>query len=250
MQFNFVKQIRNQEIDLVIKQLYQKKSSGSILLEIGAGGGWQAKKLSEAGYSVKAIDIDTSRYRNDRCFEVIDFDGKNIPFPDNHFDIIFSSNVLEHVKQPSDLSHEINRCLKKDGVQYHLVPSASWRVFTTLSYYPFVLKYIFQKLLPSRLQSSEVVVDEKRNWIWYQKILPTRHGETGNLLTETFWFSRWGWEKTFSNWGLVLNRTGTNKLFYTGSNLLGGLLSLKMRKYLSIILGSSCHIYQGKKLEK
>jgi ubiquinone/menaquinone biosynthesis C-methylase UbiE len=247
MEFDFVKQIRNQEIDQIITILKARRGSNFRLLEIGAGGGWQAKRLSEAGIEVQAIDIETSRYRNDRNFKVVEFDGVHIPYPDNYFDVIFSSNVLEHVQHPLELGKEIDRCMKADGIQLHLVPSGTWRLFTTLTYYPFVLKYILKKFIRIKSVSTNGT-GEPKTWKWYQKLLPTRHGETGNWISELYWFSRFGWEKNFKKWHFqTLTRLGSNNLFYTGSNLLGSFLPIKIRKVISSILGSSCHIYEGSK---
>ncbi len=40
------------------------------------------------------------------------YDGKTIPFPDNHFDSVFSSEVLEHVFNPDQILTELHRVMK------------------------------------------------------------------------------------------------------------------------------------------
>ena len=85
--------IRLYELDRVASYLRK----GAKVLEIGAGAGWQAKKLSERGLRVTAIDVASSYYKPDQVWPVIEYDGAHIPFPDNYFDIVFSSNVLEHI---------------------------------------------------------------------------------------------------------------------------------------------------------
>src|ERR1700722_17640350 len=74
------------------------------ILEIGAGTGQQALEISRRGFDVEAIQIPASGYRETRIFPVIDYDGRHIPFPDSSFDIVFSSNVLEHVPNVSQLN--------------------------------------------------------------------------------------------------------------------------------------------------
>jgi ubiquinone/menaquinone biosynthesis C-methylase UbiE len=66
----------------------------SVLLEIGAGTGWQAKNLAERGIRVSAIDVPTSNYRENRVWPVTEYDGSHIPFSDNYFDVLFSSNMV------------------------------------------------------------------------------------------------------------------------------------------------------------
>jgi SAM-dependent methyltransferase len=50
------------------------------------------------------------------------FDGRNIPFPDNHFDHILCTEVLEHAENPETLMAEIHRVLKPAGSLTLTVP--------------------------------------------------------------------------------------------------------------------------------
>lgn len=43
------------------------------------------------------------------------YDGKKIPFPDQHFDCFLCNEVLEHVFNPDEFLDEIKRVLKKGG---------------------------------------------------------------------------------------------------------------------------------------
>jgi len=63
------------------------------------------------------IGLDFEKTGHDHSNEQIDvfYDGKTIPFPDDHFDSILCSEVIEHL---FDLPHtlaEMNRVLKKEG---------------------------------------------------------------------------------------------------------------------------------------
>lgn len=59
-------------------------------------------KLRESGFDVHAADLGHSNYKKDRIFPVPDYDGHHIPFADSTFDIVFSSNVMEHIPHVSD----------------------------------------------------------------------------------------------------------------------------------------------------
>ncbi|MBN2484734.1 MAG: class I SAM-dependent methyltransferase [Bacteroidales bacterium] len=61
------------------------------------------------------IDVDTSGH--DHKKEDIDlfFNGIDIPFPDNYFDSLLCSEVLEHVENLSVLLSEANRVLRPGG---------------------------------------------------------------------------------------------------------------------------------------
>jgi SAM-dependent methyltransferase len=43
------------------------------------------------------------------------YDGKTLPFPDNHFDSIFSSEVFEHIFNLPEILQELKRVLKPGG---------------------------------------------------------------------------------------------------------------------------------------
>jgi ubiquinone/menaquinone biosynthesis C-methylase UbiE len=106
----------------------------SRVLEVGGGTGFQARLLQEMGHSVECIDVAGSLYGQHREFDVCEFDGMTIPFGPAEFDLVFSSNVLEHVADLPHLLAEMSRV--PGGYCLHLVPSASWRVWTILTHYP------------------------------------------------------------------------------------------------------------------
>ncbi len=65
--------------------------------------------------SYTGLDIEVSGHSH--INEKIDvfYDGKTIPFNDNHFDNVFCSEVIEHVFNPEESLREINRVLKPGG---------------------------------------------------------------------------------------------------------------------------------------
>jgi SAM-dependent methyltransferase len=83
------------------------------LLDFGCG-----SKPYEGIFEVQkytGLDIESSVH--DHKNENIDvfYDGKKIPFKDEYFDSIFSSEVLEHIFNIDEILKELNRVLKKDG---------------------------------------------------------------------------------------------------------------------------------------
>ena len=61
----------------------------------------------------------------DRHPDVVEFDGTVIPFPDNHFDAVMCTEVLEHAMAPEALIAEMHRVLKPGGSLVLTVPFAA-----------------------------------------------------------------------------------------------------------------------------
>ena len=189
------------------------------LLEIGAGSGWQSRELARRGYSVSAIDIPQSNFAGERIWSVADYDGERIPFEDASFDIIFSSNVLEHVPHVRALQREIRRVLHDDGVVVHVVPSASWRVWTNVTH-------------PVRYGA-----------------LPLRHGEhAANAWSEVLTFRKSAWRSLFQETGWQVEVSRPVGLFYTGCSVADHYLPIRGRELLAKIAGSACHLFVLRKI--
>ena len=239
---NFLHEIRDWELQKVVREYFTDKSLK--ILEIGGGTGYQAKMLTEMGYSVVSIDMPSSSYSEHKCYDVIDYDGHHIPFADKSFDIVFSSNVLEHVPHLDEFEAEIKRVLKDDGFALHIMPTPAWRFFTTITHYLESVKYCF-RIFGSFLIKKATVAQTTNNLTHHIKnhILIRRHGERGCLCTEMVYFSAYWWKKHFVKNGFQIVKVAPMGLIYTGYMLFGKRLSLNMRTRLSKIFGSSVNIY-------
>lgn len=217
------------------------------VLEIGAGTGQQARELQNAGYDVTAIDLESSRYRSVRVFDVVDYDGRTIPAGDGTFDVVFSSNVLEHVAAIDDFLEETKRVMTRDGVAIHIIPSSTCRLWSIPAHYIWLTRRIFALFRKRKLNASESVCTTPRRPVtakeWLGTIFPLRHGERGNTVTEIFYFSRWWWMRKFREHGFKIVRADPNGLFYTMANSMAEAITLNTRLKLSKVLGSSCTIY-------
>lgn len=249
---DFLKTIRMYELSLVsnflphIDLIAPKKN----LLELGAGTGRQAKFFKDKGYNVIALDVKNSSYRNHREFEVIEYDGVNVPVEDDSQDIIFSSHVLEHVEEIEKLLIETNRILADNGICIHLIPSAHCRFWTLLSHYIWFSRRIFRKLIT--INSNEFhdipnVPTTFNSWLW--TILPSRHGERGNFVSEIYFYTQRYWLKQFKKANFEVIEVYKGQTFYTMANSLGNRIDLHIRKKISKIMGSACYIYILKKKE-
>jgi ubiquinone/menaquinone biosynthesis C-methylase UbiE len=249
------RRLRLAEVTQVARTLADLGFPRGSVLEIGAGSGWQAKYLADRGYDVRAIDIAGSVYSASREFAVQEYDGKHIPFPNESFDIVFSSNVLEHIAWIEEFQREIQRVLKPGGVSVHLVPSSCWRLWTTVFHPVFVIQYtvpvLVRKIRNRFVKQADAA--PRSEWAYRRSssrlnlmrsvIFTRRHGEFGNCITEQYYFSRYRWNALFARAGWERIRRFGNKLAYTGHGILGGKVPLSTRRSLSGVFGSSCHLY-------
>lgn len=70
------------------------------------------------------VDIDNEAHSHEKESIDVYYDGKTIPFGNEHFDSVFSSEVFEHVFNLDEILIEINRVLKKEGIALITVPFA------------------------------------------------------------------------------------------------------------------------------
>ena len=251
MDLDFVRGLRQAELDLALTEIASRKPTGSSIVEIGGGGGWQVGMLTEAGFRVRSFDLAGSQFSANRTFAIEDYDGHRIPAADASFDIAFSSNVLEHIPHVRAFQAELHRVLKPDGIAVHLLPTASWRVWTLLAHYPWLVKAgaeAFRATRGDRRSDDAHVVARaaqrrSRTQLVSRILLSPRHGEAGNAVSEIWHFSRHRWTPLFEETGWRVVSRGTNGLFYTGYSVLGWQLSLTARRRLSHLLGASCHMY-------
>ena len=102
-----------------IKELAPKLSG--MILDFGCG----AKPYRDLFINCDkyiGLDIETSGHDHKEEFIDVYYDGNTIPFKDEHFDNIFSSEVYEHVVNIDDILQELYRVLKKDGLMLVTVP--------------------------------------------------------------------------------------------------------------------------------
>lgn len=90
------------------------------VLEVGAGEGSILQWLSQSSFStdLNCVEISESGIEMIKSKQiphlrdVVLFDGYRIPYPDDHFDLVICSHVMEHVEHERMLLREIKRVSK------------------------------------------------------------------------------------------------------------------------------------------
>ena len=86
------KHIRKLELDSALR--FFPKNKKVKILEIGGKNGHQAKYISDMGYDITSIDV---KPLEPLYFSVKKVVGSKLEFPDESFDVIYTSHVLAHI---------------------------------------------------------------------------------------------------------------------------------------------------------
>ncbi len=183
-------------------QLYAHALDGK-LMDFGCGSKPYKSLFTK---TTEYIGVDYNSPGHPHTNEQIDvfYDGKHLPFPDNHFNSIFSTEVVEHIFNLPEILKELSRVLKPGGkilitcpfaICEHEVPNDFAR------YTSFAMKHMmesngFTVLQLDKAGNSVETIWQLRLTYWHQHIL--------------YKFRK-----------IPVLRSGLRLLVYTGFNLLG-----------------------------
>lgn len=116
---------------------------GKKALDVGARAGVQTAWLRSRGYEVTPIDYEPV---TDECLQVDA--NQRLPFADGSFDLVWCSEVIEHLQDPAFSLAELRRVTKPGGLL----------VLTTPNSYAWLFRFIaLFGLTPQRIQRKDHV---------------------------------------------------------------------------------------------
>jgi len=119
----------NKRVDVIYNELLQEDIKGKKLLDAGCGTGWFSKAAYDRGADVTSMDLGEGLLKEvaKKCdTERVVGSILEMPFDDNSFDIVVSSEVIEHTPDPHQAIREMYRVLKKDGTLILTTPNKIW----------------------------------------------------------------------------------------------------------------------------
>jgi SAM-dependent methyltransferase len=119
-------------------------------LELGAGDGFQSGLLSRYIRRLVSTEINELRLskqnRRGVSYRICSAEEAVRCAEDRSFDIVYSSNLLEHLRDPVLVLRQIHRIMKDDGVAIHIVPAPLWKLCHLLLYVPANLAVVGERV--------------------------------------------------------------------------------------------------------
>ena len=111
--------------------------AGRRVLDVGCGTGHFSPEAQQRGASTTAVDIGLEllkRARNKGVRRVVAGDAGTLPFADGTFDVVISSECIEHTADPEQSVAEMLRVLKPGGALALTCPNRAWRWTITIAH--------------------------------------------------------------------------------------------------------------------
>lgn len=92
--------------------------AGALMLDVGGGPGFFASAFEARGATYVALDADAGEMRlhgRTPGPRTVQGKGSELPFKDESYDVVYSSNVLEHVPDPWRMADEMVRVTRPGG---------------------------------------------------------------------------------------------------------------------------------------
>lgn len=174
----------NKRLKVVFGNLLKRKDiHNKKFLEVGCGLGYFSNKAFKLGAKVTGVDVGSSLIKISKKltpkakFKIASASG--LPFLDNSFDLVLSTEVIEHVGSQEKALKEMARVVKKGGLLVLTTPNLKFKpLFDLLSIlnirpYHGYEKWIAQEDLAKRVSkyNMSLIKSYKFNFIFPNKFL-------------------------------------------------------------------------------
>ena len=252
--------IRKREIDIVFSLLPDKYFVSG--LEIGAGDGYQTSLLATHLSKLISSDLNFKRMKKALMipgvdYQKVDADSIGGMFKVETLNFIFSSNVLEHLRDPEKFLAATQSMLTNDGYAVHIIPSRHIKISYLLFYYPNLVLLVIDRLIGklrgrSVFRGAGIDLENNINTGTQSKkvvgkikkfLIPSPHGNFPNHTREFVAFGKSQWVRLFKKAGYFIAAYAQGPAF---SGYGFGLMS--SRRLLEYCGVSSEHIFILKKM--
>jgi len=221
-----------------VQQIFSKVPDGHFQtgLELGSGDGFQSQLLTKY-----IVDFTSSEFNGDdlvqsnprTTYMEVDAEQVDAYFKSGTFDIIYSSNLLEHLPNSMSALKRMRRVMAKGGIGIHVMPSPTWKISKLTVHFPVLAVRVIRKMMglsskpagPINPRDNNPKFERSARKTDFSRHLPQVHGVSSGNIAEIFAFRRLRWQAEFEESGYEI--IGVRK----GPYHIGG-LSAEMLEFL------------------
>ncbi len=186
-------------------------------LELGAGDGFQsillikhARHLTSTDYQSQILHLGSTDHIT---YAICDAEEIGRSFAGRRFDLVFSSNLLEHVPRVEQALSGIKGVLADRGIAVHVVPNSFWTLCRTILHIPNLVVLRLERILTSigdsrrrRNETSQPPTNNPKSEVrkrsrFARWLIPEPHGVSLSNRQEFVAFSQRRWRREFERAG-------------------------------------------------
>ncbi len=221
--FAYIHEFRRREFRLIFDRF--PPGCFERALELGAGDGFQTGMLGPYTKRLVSTDVRRPPDQADPRIQVLALPAERLgeEFLAREFDLVYSSNMLEHVPDPPAVLKAVSEVLADDGITIHVMPNRAWKLCQLALHVPDLVATAADDLLAGR--SGGGLVDRMRKFssgpagsaggteknnptvvrparsVLRRVLLPEPHGVSATHRDELAAFSRSRWEAELTKAG-------------------------------------------------
>lgn len=205
---------KRKELDFIFSKCPERFFSKG--LELGAGDGFQATLLVKYVSKLVSTELRPEILKNKNTesieYRVCNAEEVANMFDSKEFDLVFSSNLLEHLQNPHQALSGVCEILKDDGISIHIMPNPFWKFCHLLFYLPnrflIALERIPQKgrISSASKEGTELKIKSAKKPFIHRALTLKPHGASNGNIKEFFAFTKSRWIREFKKANLELIR--------------------------------------------
>jgi 2-polyprenyl-3-methyl-5-hydroxy-6-metoxy-1,4-benzoquinol methylase len=116
-------------VEVLFDELLTVDLRGKLLLDLGCGTGWFSRRARARGADVVSVDLGSGLLKQVLAkarVRPVAGNALALPFRDASFDVVVSSEMIEHTTDPAQAVREMARVLKPGGPLALTCPNRAW----------------------------------------------------------------------------------------------------------------------------